>query len=380
MAKRSLLKLTVLLTLAYLIQTGLASGPATQSGLLLGLTGVKDNDPATYRSMWIAPVNGKITCSVRENGIVTPYGEGFWEVKVRRIQESKRDPDALDKVSEDIRYFEYQVDVEQVYAHPLGRPAVPRFDRNQLPDFVAEKEGYPQYSYQTYWRQLLYVGNRYLCLREQRKLETGGSMRAGFYTIRLYEIGQLNPLGKDRQVLAFLGGDVQTELKELQGRHDRIVDQYRVGDFIQTETTESIDKENISIGRLDGKWYAYVPVNSTFLHNGNGSFFNRPKEFIRLKAKLPASLTSHDELCQPWAVIKERIPSALDAVSSPGRDLLAVLTDQEILVFESPFGDLRGPNLRIPVRPGEFPILNQWATGKYVEKWQGMLGKYFTAR
>lgn len=309
---------------------------------------------------------------------MAPCGDEFWEVKVRRIQEEKFVPEQNHQIAQDLNDYEYKIDIEQVYAHPLAKPATPNFDRRELPSFDEQEEGYPSFHYQSWWRQLMYVGNRYICIYEHDRIETGGSMRAGGYSIGLHEIEKLNTVGSELKIQELLSNGVQPQLREFHKRFDKIIDRYLVNqNYVQTETTQRVNEQNISIGRVDGSWYAYLPVEQDFVHYSNGTRFNYPKEFVKLNTKLPQVITSHDQLCLPWAVIGKRFPEGLDAVSAPNGDLLIVLTDREILVFAFPLQTLDRPNLRIPIHHGEYFILNQWATGKYVNKWTEMLAKYF---
>lgn len=113
-----------------------------------------------------------------------------------------------------------------------------------------------------------------------------------------------------------------------------------------------------------------------YYHDGNGSSYKHITGFINTDIKLPNSITSSDTLCIDWDIIKQQIPEAKDAVSSPNKDLLAVLTSKGLLIYANPEKGLEKPSLSIPADIDESIILNQWATGDFVEKWSKLLSTY----
>ena len=54
---------------------------AQRSGLLLGLA---SDSGTAYRTLWIAPVDGRMTIAAERPGVVVPRDSGFWVVDVRR--------------------------------------------------------------------------------------------------------------------------------------------------------------------------------------------------------------------------------------------------------------------------------------------------------
>ncbi|MDF9408724.1 hypothetical protein L7E55_10220 [Pelotomaculum isophthalicicum JI] len=204
-------------------------------------------------------------------------------------------------------------------------------------------------------------------------------MRISGYGIDLYKIGNLQTsegrgLNKNKQIMDLLPANA-SELIESYAKKYNKTNQGEVG-FI--EEKEVIDKDNIGLQRIGGKWEAIAPLNVSRSHSGNGSSGTRVKEPIKLSLPLPESITSYDSLCKGWEEIKQKYPDAKDAVSSPEKDLLAVLTPNKLMVFLNPEKGVDIPDLSIDVDESERIILNQWATGENVEKWDADMKKYLT--
>jgi hypothetical protein len=91
---------------------------------------------------------------------------------------------------------------------------------------------------------------------------------------------------------------------------------------------------------------------------------------------LPKELVAHDSLIASWGEIKGVQPDALDAVSSPDGDMVAVFTADRLYVYPY-FGKLQGePLLTVPLKTGEKMIMVHWANDKYAASWLESGKKY----
>jgi hypothetical protein len=85
----------------------------------------------------------------------------------------------------------------------------------------------------------------------------------------------------------------------------------------------------------------------------------------------PAKLVSYDELAVPWTAVKDKVPEAVDVVTSPNKDMALIFTRTEILIFGITQGEMFSqPWQKIPLKKGEKLIMAEWATGRYVDIWK----------
>lgn len=87
----------------------------------------------------------------------------------------------------------------------------------------------------------------------------------------------------------------------------------------------------------------------------------------------PKSLTTYDDLYPSFNTIKSKIPEAIDAFSSPNKDFVVVLTDDELLVLPIIGNSLGDVKQRIPLKKDETAVAANWATGHYVDEWSKMV-------
>lgn len=106
--------------------------------------------------------------------------------------------------------------------------------------------------------------------------------------------------------------------------------------------------------RSEGSVRAALPV-VTRTSFPNGSSHEEVKYPLYLEADIPDGITGYDKLMRKFDRIRYYIPEAVDAVSAPGGNMLAVLTDRELLVFVHPedLENLTVPDLRIPIYSGD---------------------------
>ncbi|NLV22733.1 MAG: hypothetical protein GXY49_12270, partial [Syntrophomonadaceae bacterium] len=85
----------------------------------------------------------------------------------------------------------------------------------------------------------------------------------------------------------------------------------------------------------------------------------------------PANLVFYDTLYPGWQSIKDRVPNALDAVTSPNKDIAVVKTKSRLYIFSINGQQLNSSPLgEIPLQEGTTIIMAEWATGFYVDDWE----------
>ncbi|MGI6733043.1 MAG: hypothetical protein ACOX4J_02535 [Anaerovoracaceae bacterium] len=82
------------------------------------------------------------------------------------------------------------------------------------------------------------------------------------------------------------------------------------------------------------------------------------------------SLVSYDTLVLSWPKIKDRVPDALDAFTSPNKDIALVQTKNKLTVYKIGAEQLsENPLAEIDIPENATVIMAEWATGSYVESW-----------
>ncbi|MHB1406887.1 MAG: hypothetical protein ACYCV0_15035, partial [Desulfitobacteriaceae bacterium] len=85
----------------------------------------------------------------------------------------------------------------------------------------------------------------------------------------------------------------------------------------------------------------------------------------------PSKLVSFDTLSLSWQTIKERVPDAVDAFTSPNRSLAVVATKARLYVYTINEGRLGSePLTKLDLNEGESVVMSEWATGFYVDNWE----------
>lgn len=100
-----------------------------------------------------------------------------------------------------------------------------------------------------------------------------------------------------------------------------------------------------------------------------------PDFFIPFPA--PNSLVGYDNLYPNWSSIKESIPDAIDAFSSPKKNLLLSLSNSILSIYEVKNNAIViSPLAQIRLKENETVIMSQWALENYVESWNKAVNKY----
>ncbi len=308
-----------------------------RDALLLGLR--KDErfekgTSSTYRTLLVAPVAGSLEVAARGSGILLPYKQEFW--KIETATRNTEDGRGI------MRYL-------TAYPAEQKESAGPGTGRNRpLPVHdgpLVRSEA------------LTFVGNKYVSVQTTDYT----AQEAGSY--RVNTVLQLRPA--DPEQTPELRPNSPTPFVSLSGL---------------LGVKDPVSDVNWAIVRAKGKWIAMA-------QNGSGGPASSiPYRYAEVPVRLSETVVSHDKLAVPWEDVERLQPGAKDAVSSPDRDLLAVVTDNEIRFYKlrpSPGSDgperfqpLPEPLLTVPLRKGETLIMAQWATGIYVPQWIDKTRKY----
>jgi hypothetical protein len=85
----------------------------------------------------------------------------------------------------------------------------------------------------------------------------------------------------------------------------------------------------------------------------------------------PKNLVSFDILCISWNKIKDKVPDAIDAYTSPNKDMAVILSSTKIYIYSIEDGKLcEKPLAKIKLAESDSVVMAEWATGWYVDKWE----------
>lgn len=285
------------------------------------------------------------------------------------ISHSENQPD--DIFSDFSSYYNFS----NIVSHPANTSMSNLFTPDTFKKkYLNAKEGSIGEAYKLQTQRIYYAGNNYASIMTNYFDTGGGTYKSSYDDFKMHEIGTLSNLdGLDNSETLFnlLDKSEQLKLKGYSQKYDKNIssDEY-------TKVDQLIDSKNLQLFRKEGKWQVSIPLFNVYQHNGNGSNGRTVEKYINTDIELPTKITSYDSLCIDWNEIKQKIPQAKDAVSSPNYDMLTVLTPSKLLVFKNPKLGIDKPSLSIDVDENESIILNQWATGEYVDKWTKLISDY----
>ncbi|GGG25275.1 hypothetical protein [Paenibacillus abyssi] len=312
---------------------GAGDDAAFHSALLIGL---RTDYPAqaakaaysTYRTLLIAPEDGKLITAAEGEGILMPYKMDFWRIE----------PVSSTKQGKEVQILSASSASEGSSGKSSSKSGTPSTSAQNItePLLVSEK--------------LLFAGNRNLAV--EQKVSTAAE--SGEMTKTYVWVKQIEQLSGNRQTSYNPALEPHVSLQEI----------------FPSQAVEGSNHNNASlysnwtIIRKPGRWVAQEAV-------WNASSSN-PDQFTLkdLLLPLPKEVAVHDTLAVAWEEIWQRQPNAVDAYSSPSADTVVVLTDKVISFYLNGIGLALDPALVVELEPAESVIMVQWATGHYVERWK----------
>lgn len=345
------------------------------SGLLLGL--VKDNGAIRknyfnksvsddYRTLWIYSKDSvNLNYKEMKDEIITPYIDKFWVLKNSKFRMFERSDDISKETGDVFQGYISFYNFLNILSYPIDKPKInlltnETFKKNYLSSIEGDLEEY----YKTDTESLSYVGNKFVNVVDSYIDTGGGSYSSSFNDIKLYDIkdiGDLKTRKKTTNTIDLLDKNEKEKLNKY------VIKYKKTSPNELTEESKEMNLNELALKRINGRWKIQIPLFDTYIHNGNGSSGYNLERYIDTNVKVPDIIKCYDNLCIDWSVIKKKIQNAKDAVSSPQKDILVVLTTNELLVYVNPLNGIDKPNFKIKVDKNESIILNQWAIGKYAK-------------
>lgn len=307
-------------------------GEGRASGILLGLR-ISGKTGYTYSTIWVAADRGEMSPVLTADNLFFPRKSGFWELSVQDI--------IFEEASGNI-----------LTARNLNAKTVEKYEKANDMEFVGKDEQRSSLSYKI----IDYVGNDYIAVEKN----TG-------------EMSRLQVLPVDK-----LSSEAVIKISVL-------LDETGMDTFINAykETAKALSKdskarflageypdENFGLSRKDGHWIFKGRIN--YQSDGMPEYTD-----YELKIAPPSNLIFYDSLVLSWYKIRDRVPDAVDAFTSPNKDIALVKTKNKLLVFRISPGQLVGdPIKEIRLKEGTDIIMAEWATGSYVENWRNTFISY----
>jgi hypothetical protein len=307
---------------------------AKDCGVLLGLRAMTQSG-TTYRTLWMTSQNGEVDLTAEGEDILIPRKSGFWKLGVRRLMDEQWQTDAV--------------------------WAIPAAEKPFLPIL-----GYDEGCEGSEWTFLLFVGNDYVSFER----ESGGYCEGAAHpwAVNWLEVLPIDDIQAE-------GGCVPLSECVGEGANTQLLiaaEQYRAE--LTEEEREMLEAEptDCSWGliRRRGQWVLRGRLRySCEAYRGHYADFD-------IALKPPASLVSHDELHPSWEKVKAKVPAAVDAFSSPGRNLLVVLTEHTLTVHPVAGDDIGESVHTLTLNEEEAAVMIQWAEGEHVHRWTEEVSRY----
>lgn len=297
------------------------------SGVLLGLR-IPAATGYTYQTLWIASDHQQLKPILASEQIFFPRTSGFWELSVQNLPTAGTTNDLL----------------------------TARNVTAKVPDLKREEWGWERGAgteEQTYAepaeRVINYIGNDYVAIEKRI---------AGSNHLQVFPVDKL--LSPTEIKVSDLLGDKGFNAY-LNAREQAAAALREKG---ITAISQDESGKNFGLIRKNGRWSLVGRIH--YQSDGNFEY----KDFD-LKLIPPANLIFYDALVLSWYNIKDRVPDATDAFTSPNRDIALVKTKTKLIIYPiggEKLGETHLAELELP--EGATVIMAEWATGSYVDSWE----------
>lgn len=302
----------------------------SKSGLLLGLRYKNPKVEAgvskyLYKTIWISSVNAKMLPIDVTKDLLLPRQDGFWKVGISKKIENGDVKDVL-------------------WTYPINSI------NHTKPINVNSKQ--IKYSKTEGSTVIKFLGSNFVSTDNIHEVNNNDSEKNySNNQIKILPIDNL--MAESIKLTSILGREI--EKSTLPGTL------FNEPKNIQDKNFKKVD-DNWGVVRRSGRWILRGRMETSYREQ---SFMD-----FDISYATPKSLTTYDDLLPSFNVIKTKVPSAVDAYSSPNRDFVVVLTTTELMVFTIEGNKLTEKLLTLEFKAGETPVMSHWATGSYVDDWQ----------
>ncbi len=299
------------------------------SGVFLGLR-IPVDDDYIYQTVWIAAHDQQLRPLLSRPDLFFPRRSGFWELQVTG---------GTNQEGAELRAQNVAIKDDPA-ASEVGVQAPAAYTRG--PSLAVD-----------------YIGNNYAAIAWND---------GGMEKLQVLPVDQLSsPLGISAADMLGDGGAAAYNSARQQARQTL----YGQGN---TLTAEDGGEDNFGLTRRNGHWYLQGRIN--YYHHGIPEYMD-----FNINSIPPDSLVVYDTLYLSWQSIRDRVPNAVDAFTSPNKDIAVIRTTSKLYFF-----GLNGEHLdSVPLGEMDLPegtsiIMAEWATGFYVDDWEKAFVNHGAAR
>lgn len=301
------------------------------SGVLVGLINSGD-DENNYRTLWISNEKGEIKVEELPY-LLFPRRSGFFKVTNKRIYNDKnyfKDVIIFEDMNGKVVEFHDDITMEAMLNANIDKC-------------------------------ITFIGNDYMSTRTYKYDEDSCEEILSTYVLDLnsIEANKPIPLGTLTDSTDMSNVILPSEQGSVSKKHD-----------INTFT-------NFAIMRKQGRWSFYTLQEQLNKKNEEDSSQeisikdnNFDEENVDITLRVSEKIARHDEIFIPWQGIQKQVPSAVDAISSPNRNLAVIKTKSKIYIYKIVNNNLeKESEVVIPIEEKEAIIMAEWAEGDYVGHW-----------
>lgn len=296
------------------------------NGVLLGIkepATMLDNGeiiPAKYKTLWIYSENGKIKEPKIIDGVLLPRANGgFTHVNMAKVEDENKSIESLNITTQ-----------------------------NKNGKIEAEKK-----SENESYREISFLGKDYIGLQYYDSLK----MR-DFENYKLLPVDTVeNKKGIDiEEVYGTKGKEAYetSKSKFLASKEE---------EFLENYDLKSANTRNVTVVRKNGKWVLEGNIAAS-------------KEGVQdttfdIDLLVSGTLVNWDNLPMNWNKLKEIIPDAKDAISSPISDFIVILKEKTIDVYEmKDLNEKSKPVASYPISENSSVVMGEWAIGnEFTTSW-----------
>lgn len=334
------------------------------TGVLIGLRSENksnSDDPENeynYRTLWISSKNNEINPILEIENIFFPRRSGFWKIETKKATQDGRSEQYI--LANNVLMEDNKAEI-QLKARMMRNEEISTNDGDVTSELDFSRWGEKIGEIK---RKINYVGNDYISVETIGKGEyIVGSENWESSKLQILPIDGL-PNGRGVKISDILD---ETGVISIKSAWERAINYLEIDNRNILYREELL--ENFGMERKLGHWFLKGRINYT-----KKKEFNAADYSINLIP--PPKVVFYDTLFVPWTNIKDRVPRALDAYTSPNKDIAIILTKRELLIYDIYGNDLgRYPKERLKLKEGETIIMAEWATGQYVEGWEGIFQK-----
>lgn len=320
--------------------TTLEEDKLLRSGLLLGICTFKGKNEMgsfkeySYRTLWISSYNRVPRPLLETKDIFIPRKSGFWKLAAGRVMEGAISEDIINVITP------YQLVSKKIYPFKIDQTKW-----NNRTGILSKK--------------ILFAGNDYI------STEISGSgndkNNKNNWKENIYKILPIDNIANLRGLNIFDAAG-ENGLWLFNNSREKVKD--ILGSDKMHKISQDMEQENIALYRKNGHWMMKGRIN---YQNENDYEF----QDFNINLIPPQKLVAFDDLCLQWTAIKDKVPEALDAYTSPNREIAIILTSSKLMVYSITNGHLSDASLqKIRLSDGDAVVMAEWATGEYVENWE----------